>query len=73
MGRFRSFSIYLSSYQASLTDAQQPPCQTPGMDLSKMTRQEIEALLWLLAEFEWEEMELLMRERREVERKGQLR
>jgi hypothetical protein len=42
------------------------------MDLSKMTRQEIEALLRLLAEFEREEMELLVLERREAERQGRL-
>jgi hypothetical protein len=37
-----------------------------------MTRQEIEALLRLLAEFEREELELIMRERREAEREGKL-
>jgi len=42
------------------------------MNLDKMTRQEIEALLRLLAEFEREEMELLMQERREAEREGRL-
>ena len=40
------------------------------MDLSRMTRQEIEALLKLLAEWEREELELIMRERREAEREG---
>jgi division protein CdvB (Snf7/Vps24/ESCRT-III family) len=38
------------------------------MDLSKMNHQEIEALLRLLAEFEREEMALLLRERLEAER-----
>ena len=38
------------------------------MDLSKMTRQEIEALLKLLAEWERRELMLLMLERREAER-----
>ena len=42
------------------------------MDLSKMTRQEIEALLRLLAEMEREELELLMRERMETELQGRL-
>ena len=37
-----------------------------------MTRQEIEALLRLLAEWEREELELIMRERREAERQGWL-
>jgi hypothetical protein len=35
-----------------------------------MTTAEVEALLRLLAEMEREEMELLMRERREAEREG---
>jgi hypothetical protein len=34
------------------------------MDLSRMTRQEIEALLKMLAEMERQEMVLLMQERR---------
>jgi hypothetical protein len=38
------------------------------MDLSKMTLEEVQALLRLLAEFEREELDLLMRERREAER-----
>jgi hypothetical protein len=42
------------------------------MDMSKMTRQEIEALLKLLAEWEREELELIMRERVEAEREGRL-
>jgi hypothetical protein len=42
------------------------------MDMSKMTRQEIETLLRLLAEFEREELELIMEERHEAERRGQL-
>ena len=37
-----------------------------------MTRQEIEALLRLLAEMEREELELIMQERYEAERMGQL-
>ena len=45
---------------------------TPSRYLSKMTCQEIEALLRLLAEFEREELELLMRERREAEWEGRL-
>jgi len=35
--------------QTRLTDPHRQPCQTPDMELSKMTRQEIEALLRLLA------------------------
>ena len=37
-----------------------------------MTTAEVEALLRLLAEMEREELELLMQERREAERKGRL-
>ena len=37
-----------------------------------MTRQEIEALLKMLADMERQEMALLMQERREVERQGRL-
>ena len=40
--------------------------------MSKMTRQEIEAMLRLLAEMEREELKLLMEDRREAERMGQL-
>ncbi len=42
------------------------------MPLSRMTLEEVEALLRLLAEWEREEMELIMRERREAERAGRL-
>jgi hypothetical protein len=42
------------------------------MELSKMTLEEVQALLRLLAEFEREELELIMRERREAEREGRL-
>ena len=42
------------------------------MDMSKMTRQEIEAMLRLLAEMEREELELIMKERQEAKRLGQL-
>ena len=42
------------------------------MDLTKMTLEEVQALLRLLAEYEWEELELIMRERREAEREGRL-
>jgi hypothetical protein len=49
-----------------------PPCQRPGMDLSKMTRQEIEVLLRLLAEWGRRELALLMLERHEAERQGKL-
>ena len=37
-----------------------------------MTIEEVEALLRLLAEWEREELELIMQERREVERQGRL-
>ena len=37
-----------------------------------MTLEEVQALLRLLAEFEREELELIMRERREAEREGRL-
>jgi len=42
------------------------------MDMSKMTRQEIEAFLKMLAEMERQELALLMRERQEAERLGRL-
>jgi hypothetical protein len=42
------------------------------MDMSKMTRQEIEAMLRLLAEMEREELALIIEARREAERMGQL-
>ena len=42
------------------------------MDLSKMTLEEVQALLRLLAEWEREELELLMRERVEAERERRL-
>ena len=42
------------------------------MDLSKMPLEEVQALLRLPAEFEREEMELLMREKMEAEREGRL-
>jgi hypothetical protein len=42
------------------------------MDLSKMTREEVQALLRLLAEWEREELELVMQERREAELEGRL-
>jgi hypothetical protein len=37
-----------------------------------MTREEVESLLRLLAEWEREELELVMQERREAERQGRL-
>jgi len=43
------------------------------MNRSEMTTAEVEALLWLETEWEREEMELLMREQREAERRGRLR
>ena len=64
--------ISLHHHQTRLTDFHHLPCQTCGMDLSRMTRQEIEALLKLLAKWERDEMELLMQERREAEREGRL-
>jgi hypothetical protein len=42
------------------------------MDLSKMTLEEVQALLRLLAEFEREELAILMRERMEAELTGRL-
>ena len=42
------------------------------MDLTKMTTAEVEALLRLLAEWEREKLELVMRERMEAEREGRL-
>lgn len=58
--------------QTPLTDPPSPPCQTRGMDMIRMNRQEIEALLRLLAEWEREELNLLMQERREAEQEGRL-
>ena len=43
------------------------PCHPPSMDLTKMTTAEVEALLRLLSEWEREELELVMRERRIAE------
>jgi len=43
------------------------------MNRSEMTTAKVEALLWLVTEWEREEMELLMREQREAERRGRLR
>jgi hypothetical protein len=40
------------------------------MDMSRMTTEELQALLKMLAEMERQAMALLMRERREVERQG---
>jgi hypothetical protein len=42
------------------------------MDMTKMTRQEIETLLKLLAKMEREELELLILGQREAEREGRL-
>ena len=42
------------------------------MDLSKVPQEEVQALLRLLAEWEREELELLMRERVEAERERRL-
>jgi|GEM_PF-2670976 len=64
IGCFPTFSIFLSCHQIYLTDPHRQPCQTPGMDLSKMTTSEAEALLRLLADMEREELELVMQERR---------
>ena len=48
------------------------PCHPPSMDLTKMTTAEVEALLKLLAEWEREELELVLKERREAERERRL-
>ena len=45
---------------------------TAGKDLSKMTTEEVQALLRLLAEWERVELELVIQERREAERQGRL-
>jgi hypothetical protein len=71
-GNIRYKGIYLHNGQICLTDHQGTPCRPPGMDLSKMTLEEVKALLRLLAEFEREELELIMRERQEAERAGRL-
>jgi hypothetical protein len=42
------------------------------MDQSKMTTEEVEALLRLLAEWEHEELELVIQEPRETEQQGRL-
>jgi len=60
-------------YSVNVTDScHLPPCHPRGVDLSKMTLEEVQALLRLLAEFEREEMVLLMREWHEAERSGLL-
>ena len=55
-----------------LTDYHCLQCHPPGMELSKMTLEEVQALLRLLAEFERDGMELLMQEQRKAELKGRL-
>jgi hypothetical protein len=62
--------IYLHNEQIYLTDPRRSPCHPPSMDQNKMTTTEVEARLKLLAE--WAREELLMQERREVEREGRL-
>ena len=59
-GRVLTFSIYLSCCQIRLTDSHRPPCETPRMDLDKMTTAEVESLLRLLADMEREELVLLI-------------
>jgi hypothetical protein len=44
----------------------------PGMDLSRMTLDEVQAPAAASGGREWEELELLMQERREAEREGKL-
>ena len=58
--------------QIRLTDPCRPPCQTRGMAPEKMTTGDVRALLRLLAEWELEELELVMQERRVTERQGRL-
>jgi len=69
-GLFETISIFLHAYQIRLTHPRSITCQTHGMDMSKMTRQEIEALLRLLAEMEQSRWMPLLLERREAEREG---
>jgi hypothetical protein len=52
--------------------AQRPPRQTPFMNLTHMTRQEIETLLRLLADMKREELTLLMRWRIKSELMGRV-
>jgi hypothetical protein len=40
-----AFSYIVDCCQTRLTDSTNPSCQTPGMDMSKMTTAEVEALL----------------------------
>ena len=55
----------LREFCVNVTDScHLPPCHLRGMDLCHMTRQEIEALLKMLAEMEREELELLIQEAR---------
>jgi hypothetical protein len=60
------------TYQTCLTYRHRTPCQSRGMDMSRMTRREIETLLRLLAEMEREEFELIVREWKEAELSGQV-
>jgi hypothetical protein len=63
----------LRDFSVNVTDScHLPPCHPRGMDLSKMTTAEVEALLRLLAEWEREELEMLSQERHEAEREGKL-
>ena len=72
LAQFRTFSFFLYNYQICLTDTRRTPCKTRSMDLSKVSRQEIEALLRLLAYLERKELALLMRERMEADQEGRL-
>jgi hypothetical protein len=59
---------YLHGDQIRLTDPHRHPRHPRGMDLYKMTLDEVQALLRLLAEWKWEDMALLVLERIEAER-----
>ena len=50
-----------------MTDSHRPACHPPGMDLSKMTTAEVEALLRLQADWVGEEHTLLMLKRWKAE------
>ena len=67
-----SAGFFFVIFQICLTDAPHLTGQFAGMDLSRMTIEEVQALLRLLAEWEREELELFMQERREAERRGRL-
>jgi hypothetical protein len=68
----RSFSILLSDYQIRLPDFRTRRARLIGIDSARMTITDIEARLRSLVELERNELELIIRNRREAERQERL-